>query len=182
VNEERSFQRGGLWGKNVTRPGYAIFAVLVVCLSVAAFERNRAWKDDLTLWSAIARMSPQKPRAHTNLGVAYDRMSDLDMAMEKYLKAIRLDPNYLYPYGPLAVIYGKRGKVDWAIEIFLWLLRRQPRNFKSHTGLGVAYMLKGRLKEADREFKEALRINPDYEPAQKNLDMVYRRMGLNESH
>lgn len=135
----------------------------------------------MALWQDVRNKSSLKARPHANIGLIYDSEGNLDMAEKEYDRAIRLEPDYLAPYGSLAVIYGKRGDVDRAIRIFLWMIPRLPNaDFKAHTGLGVAYKIKGFLREAEAEFQKSLAINPDYEIANYNLAEVYEQMGLKD--
>jgi predicted O-linked N-acetylglucosamine transferase (SPINDLY family) len=48
-------------------------------------------------------------------------------------------------------------------------LQIQPNLADAHSNLGVVVQDLGRLAEAEASFREALRLKPDYEPAQRNL-------------
>ncbi|MEE8620845.1 MAG: tetratricopeptide repeat protein, partial [Syntrophobacteria bacterium] len=51
------------------------------------------------------------------------------------------------------------------------VLRISPHDAQSHNNLGVALAEQGRLKEAVAHFTEALRIDPNFKEAQRNLDL-----------
>ena len=44
----------------------------------------------------------------------------------------------------------------------------------AHNGLGIAYYAQGKFDEAAKEYQEAIRINPNYADAHKNLGMPTR--------
>ncbi|TES92456.1 MAG: tetratricopeptide repeat protein [Candidatus Cloacimonadota bacterium] len=64
--------------------------------------------------------------------------------------------------------------VDEYINGILSLLEEHPEFADLHNSLGKAYILKVRalLNASSLEFKKALEINPDYEEAEKNLELV----------
>jgi tetratricopeptide (TPR) repeat protein len=77
------------------------FVLVVLVLSGATYTRNTVWKDDIRLWEDVAKKSPNKARPHNNLGNAYQSKSLLDMAIEQYQTALRMN----YPAAELRGIY-----------------------------------------------------------------------------
>ncbi len=53
-------------------------------------------------------------------------------------------------------------------------LRYCPNNPAAHNDLGVALVLRGKDRAARGHFKHALRLDPDYYPARRNLDRLSR--------
>ena len=72
---------------------FVVILVLMLCFST--FQRNLLYRDEVSLWSDTVRKSPQKGRAHNNLGHAYAMQDDWDHAIEEYRTAVRLDPDYV---------------------------------------------------------------------------------------
>jgi hypothetical protein len=60
-------------------------------LLVSTIGRNTVYRDQVTFWSDAVRKSPQKARAHNNLGHAYFLAGDPDRAMEEFRTALSLD-------------------------------------------------------------------------------------------
>jgi tetratricopeptide (TPR) repeat protein len=71
-----------------------IFAqILFKMFSTWSYERNGVWHNDMTLWADSAKISPNKARPHTNLGVALWQRGKTKEAMDQYSKALRINPN-----------------------------------------------------------------------------------------
>lgn len=70
----------------------AIGLILVLCL--CTYQRNLVYQDEISLWSDTIQKSPNKARAHNNLGHAYAMQDNWEMATEKFRMAARLDPDY----------------------------------------------------------------------------------------
>jgi len=72
--------------------GVSLAIVLALCL--VTFQRNALYRDPILLWSDTVQKSPNKARAHNNLGHAYAMQNNWEMATEKFRIAARLDPDY----------------------------------------------------------------------------------------
>lgn len=73
-----------------------ISAVISIGLlySVVIINRNQVWKDDYTLYSEMARKSPEADLPHYNLGIAYADKGMLDDATRESRTALMIDPNH----------------------------------------------------------------------------------------
>jgi len=65
--------------------------------------------------------------------------------------------------------------LDRKIDLLKKGLRYCPNNPAAHNDLGVALVLRGDQGAARRHFNRALRLDPGYYPAQRNLDRMSRR-------
>jgi len=64
----------------------------------------------------------------------------------------------------------KAPKIEEAVDLYREGLTLCPSDDVAHNELGELYLRLGRKPEAAAEFEEALRINPNFPRAQKNLD------------
>jgi tetratricopeptide (TPR) repeat protein len=64
----------------------------------------------------------------------------------------------------------KAPKIEEAVDLYREGLTLCPNDDVAHNELGELYLRLGRKPEAAAEFEEALRINPNFPRAQKNLD------------
>src|SRR5450755_551848 len=63
----------------------------------------------------------------------------------------------------------RQGQWDEGIGLLTPLLKTEPENLKALNLLGIALTGKGDLVAANREFQHAIRIDPHFSPALKNL-------------
>ena len=59
-----------------------IVAWLLLPFQILTHQRVPAWHDNLSLWTAAVRVTPEKPRALANLALAYDAAKQPQIAME----------------------------------------------------------------------------------------------------
>jgi len=77
-----------------------------------------------------------------------------------------------------AASFLQHGDTVAAIRLLEQTLVKSPRDVKARTLMGMALSAAGRLDEAGRQFSRALRINPRFAPALKNL--AVNEMALNQ--
>jgi len=65
-------------------------------------------------------------------------------------------------------------RLDRKIHLLKKGLRYCPNNPAAHNDLGVALVLRGDAREARAHFNRALRLDPNYQPARRNLDRLSR--------
>ena len=74
------------------KPVAALVLVSLLALTPVTFARNQLWKDDIALWSDAVQKSPEKARAHYNLGVAWAREGRVEQAEQAFRRGLALDP------------------------------------------------------------------------------------------
>jgi hypothetical protein len=81
-------------------------AAMLVAILLAGFTigRNRAYGSEVALWEETVRLSPGKPRAHNNLGYAYQLAGMPVKAAASYRETLRLDAGFRIARGNLAVL------------------------------------------------------------------------------
>lgn len=161
-------------------PWAAILAgIVLLCLSVGTIQRNRVWRDSVTLWEDVVRKSPGKARPHYNLGNAYSQRGRTDEAIEQYLQSVRLRPEYPEAWDNLGVDYAKKGLYPEAVKAHETAARIDTSFARPLFNLGRIYMTAypNRTAEARDLFKKALALKPDYADAWINLAGASIRQG-----
>src|SRR3972149_2995556 len=154
-----------------------LLVVTVLPLSAAAYQRNRVWKDEITLWRDVAGKSPFKARTHINLAFVSYNQGLTEEAVKEYRTALRLQPGIASVPTNLALVYYNQGRIDEAIEEYKVAIRLKPEIALAHLNLGLAYSNKGYADEAIEEFTTALSLNPRLTAAHFNLGLAYLRQG-----
>ncbi len=162
--------------------GVTIAAIVILGLyTIGTISRNNVWKDNFSLWSDTVRKAPDSAEAHNDLGSAYASRGQLDMAMEEYRTALRLNPGLAAAHNNIGNKYAAKGQLDAAIGEFQIVLRLKPDNAEAHNNLGTAYASQGKTDMAVAEFRTALRLKPNYTEAHDNLGNAYASRGRIET-
>lgn len=166
-----------LAGKNKQIP-IAILMVVILTNSVLAYQRNKIWKNEFTLWNDAVSKSPDKARPYLNRGVAYWSQGQWEKAMADYEKAITLNPKYFSSaYFNMGVAQAKFGAWDKAIENHTRAIDIAPNYTAAYDSRGVAYANKQEWDKALKDFTSAMEISPGYAPAYYNRGSVYSARG-----
>lgn len=90
---------GALWGElvhvaRVLPVARRIGVAVAVLLVIGTAWRNLDYRNAIALWESTVRVSPSNPRAHNNLGIAYESSGRLVDARVEYAAALVLEPRY----------------------------------------------------------------------------------------
>lgn len=116
--------------------------------------------------------------AHTFLGWTYSFMHRYLEAIEECRKAIEVDPTFGNPYNDIGAYLIELGKWDDAIPWFERAIaapRYDPRHFP-HFNLSRVYVQRFEYGKAIEHLEKALKIQPDYESARRELRKLIARM------
>jgi len=153
------------------------FIFMIVSYVILTYSRNRDFKDSLTLWSKTVKQAPNSVIAHDNLGMAYFKEGEFNLAIEEFKTALTIKPDHYKAHSNLGSTYYEKGEIELAIKEFKMALAIKPNYAKAYNNLGAVYHKKGEIELAIKEFKKALAINPDYVNARFNLGNIYYLQG-----
>ena len=145
---------------------------LALSLFQEAYEQQM--DGDLDAAIALYKKSLQvhpTPEAHTFLGWTYSFQGRYDDAIRECQKAIEADPEFGNPYNDIGAYLIEDGRHEEAIPYLKRALaaKRYEAHHYPHYNLGRVLEKKGLWPEAIQEYQEALRIQPDYDLAQRSL-------------
>lgn len=100
---------------------------------------------------------------HFNLGLAYQRLRQTEVAEAEFRKDIALEPDMAYNYEQLGKLYEQQGRDEDAEKMYREALAREPRLTDSLLKLGQIHQRKGKNQEALQELDAALKLAPDNE-------------------
>jgi Tfp pilus assembly protein PilF len=152
-------------------------AILLPVLIVLTWKQVQHWKNNITLYEHTLKHTSNNVIIHNNLGLALYKQDRTEEAVEHYLQALRLNPDYAWAHNNLGLAYYDSGMREEAIKAFKRTIRIDPDFAKAHYNLGNAYYDLGKRKEAIESYKQAVRINPDYVWAHNNLGLAYGKSG-----
>lgn len=117
-------------------------------------ERRQALQKCIELYKAALKIRPNHPQAHSNLGVVYQDLGQWERAGQAYERALAITPR---DFNSLANMGG--------------LLLQQADRPAPDAGPNES-----QLRRAASYFRQALQLNPNYEPAQRGMAEVARRL------
>ena len=164
------------------REGMLVMLVIATgALSVATYLRNEVYGDKIRMWEEIAKRFPASAAVHNNLGAAYQGRNMPDKAIEHYLIAIKLKPDYAEAHNNLGAAYQGRNMPDKAIEHYLIAIKLKPDYAEAHNNLGAAYQGRNMPDKAIEHYLIAIKLKPDFVETHYNLGFVYFKTGQMEN-
>jgi Tfp pilus assembly protein PilF len=154
-----------------------LLCIMVTAGAIWTYERNTVYSDRVTFWQDCVDKSPRKARPHNNLGVALADQGYHDEAIEKYHKALEIDPLYQDSVTNIGLSLAEQGKIKESITQFLKALEINPKDSKTLNNLGAALIVEKRYIEAIQHLSEALTTDPYYAQAHNNMGVALQYQG-----
>jgi len=176
------------WGTNemlnplrLSRSGRTVVATCVAVILMACVARTvdqlGYWRNGGTLFRHTLAVTKRNDLAHYNLGQYYSSTGENAAAIEQYLNALEIRPNYDDALNNLGVALAMKGELDAAVARIQEAIRRNPNKADARFNLGNVFVLQRRFEEAAGAYEEALRLQPDYPEAHNNLANVLAMLG-----
>ncbi|MCG2576456.1 LytR C-terminal domain-containing protein [Dechloromonas sp. XY25] len=118
------------------------------------------------------RHSAESAASYYQLGRYFHGQNRLALAEEAYQRATALDAGHIDALNALGSLYAERGELERAAASFAQAVALAPDAAYLHSNLGYAYHLQGRPVAAYAELYQALRRDPGYERAWRNLQQL----------
>ena len=130
---------------------------------LAALREGRSELSAVFL-NRAARLSPQEPRYHTDLGAAWRLLKATEAAIASHRRSAVLAPDFTDAYLNLGPSLLSLGLVDEAEEAFQRACRLDPGNPMARKGQGEVWLAKGDFDRSAAMVRDVLAILPqDYE-------------------
>ena len=136
-----------------------ILVLIVAGFSLQTVLRNRAWKDDFTLFTTDVKVSVNSAKVNVSAGGMY---------LERALKAVQ--EHVRQSYLDKALFHLKRG-----VEL-------HPRYYQGHILFGNGLMLNNNFLESFAAYESCLKMNPRPDDALSNAKALGRRAFLNKDN
>ena len=169
----------------LTREKHALFLTfcflaIAVLFSLRIADRNRDWRDSLTLYDKTVKTAPQCARAHSNLGEAYAARGRIDEAIAACRRALAIKPRYAEAHYNLGFAYFKKGLLDEAIAEYKEAVSVEPRYPKALNNLGSAYLEKGETNKAIFYLMKALQFKSVKPEVLIGLSVALSKLGMTD--
>jgi tetratricopeptide (TPR) repeat protein len=142
-------------------------------LGAALFNQG---KDHLAALEAAARLLPDDPESHTNLGNALRTRGRLEEAAACHRRAIELNGDYAEAHANLGAVLRDLARTGEAAASFRRALAIKPDFALAHNNLGLVLQALGQPEEAITAHRRALAMRPDFPEAHASLGNAQRRL------
>jgi tetratricopeptide (TPR) repeat protein len=162
--------------KNISFAPIILMAIVIIN-SFLAHERNKVWKNELTLWTDNVEKSPDKARPYVNLGKAKSHEGDITGGLEAYNKAIRCNPGYADAWFNRGVSKGILKDYQGAIGDYTKAISLESDYEKAYVNRGSIKNILNDNKGAVEDYLKALKEAPDSPTILFNCAMSYHNLG-----
>ncbi len=154
--------------------------IILICFGALTIERNKVWKDEVSLWSDAKLKAPKIVRPYNNIGEAYDKLGDYSSAIREFKAALDLNPNYIFALSNLGNIYGKLKNYPESAKFFRKAISIKPDYAPANYNLGKALHVMGKPNKAREHYQKAVEANPYFAEAIFNLAHLETQLGFYE--
>jgi tetratricopeptide (TPR) repeat protein len=111
------------------------------------------------------------------LGIQAIDSNNIDQAIERFMKAIDINPNDADSYINLGVCFHKMNNINRAIREYEKALSIEPNNITALKNLALIYYEDGQIHDAIDLYEKILKIEPNSSNVKKMLANSYRKIG-----
>jgi len=164
-----------------------IFITVLLLLCYKTVDRNRDWKNNLSLLSQDVLTADRSAKAHWALGATYrlnaanfasipQKLRNLKLAKSEFEQAVILYPDYADAHYDLGVTLNLMGNVAMALESYGKCLALDPENTNAWNNLGVIHLDRNDFRAALSSFQQILLNSPNNVGALINIGTTYLRL------
>jgi Flp pilus assembly protein TadD len=162
------------WAKIATVCTVALFLCANAC---ATFQRNKAWKNDETLWHDVVLKSPRNERGLTAYGAQLVNKGDFAGALDYFHRAQELAPRYPELLINLAIAESATNRSAAAEQHFKEALQLAPSSPGGYDYYARYLLSHSRVDEARALLHNALELSPNDLTARELLKEAETRAG-----
>lgn len=165
--------------------------VLVVFLgySYQTISRNRAWKDNYTLYTTDVKNCDKSARCHYYHGLGLMKEKALNEkniniknalikeSIQAFTKSIEILPTYSNAYGQRGIAYYRLNNLELAVKDYEKSIQLNPMNATTLSNLGSVYFQTQQYEKAKDAYEKAIRANPNFVDAIANYASTLGTMG-----
>ena len=101
-------------------------------------------------------------------------------AIKIYREAIKLKPDWSWPYNNRGLAYSDLGQKERAIQDYDKAIQLNPNLAEVYNNRGCAYDSLGQKERAIQDFNKAIQLNPNDDYAYNNRGVAYKNLNQNE--
>ena len=142
--------------RRIAKPIFILLLVLMgILFSVKTWNRNRVWKNSITLFGNVARKYPGEAEGYFNKGLARYKINDVRGAVIDYNYAININRQYTEAYFWRGIGRFDLALPEPAIGDFNIVIQLDPKNSKAYYQRGNIKSFLGKKEEACADWQKA---------------------------
>jgi tetratricopeptide (TPR) repeat protein len=155
-----------------------VFSERLYHLGIDSFIKGSGGMDDaIAKLQESVKQNVNKAKTVHDLGVAYLERHMEDKAIDSFIKALNIDPNYLSAYVNLGYTYQHKESYEKAIQSFEKALILNPKSAKLYNTIGLIYDKIDKPDIAVKMYKKAVSLDPTYANSHYMLGQLYQNRG-----
>ena len=132
----------------------------------------------LAAYQQALKLNPKDARTYYGMGVAYDKLGEVDSSVASFRNVIALDSTDASAYNYIGYLFADKGiHLDESVELVKKALRLEPDNGYFIDSIAWAYFKLCRYDEAERAQEKACRIVKDDPVLLDHLGDIYQARG-----
>lgn len=178
---------GDVENKQQVRKVLFVFVPIILVFSILTIKQNMVWKNQLSLFEAGVKHSPNSARCQFSMGSAYRTEGEKERdpqkrkelyknAVRHYKKAIEIYPNYNSAYYDLGLIFQNNGNYREALELYKSALKI-TNDINTLNNIGTIFFQEKQLDSAAYYFNKVLESDPENSNGMANMGAVYHNRG-----
>ena len=182
-----------------SRLKFACFSLIIACLTIFSlrkmeiYEGYYLWHDANFYRSSKHKNDPETAITYyervlseyglkfslltNNLGVAYQRVGNLDKALQMHHETIQMDPGYDKGIVNFAHVLSLQNRISESIQIFSFLIKRNPVYVRYVLEIGGKLYERGNIDAAIQFFRLAIKTDPKNEQNYFILGVLFQTQG-----
>jgi tetratricopeptide (TPR) repeat protein len=149
------------YGMKRSVPGtVAIISLIILICGYMTYERNKIWKDEITLWTDVINKSPNKMRPYNNRGLAFLAVQRYRDAIDDFTASIKIYDNNANAYNNRGYAYYATGDTQNAISDYTYALKINPNNLDALINRGNSYKKLNDYPNALVDYSRAIAAQP----------------------
>jgi tetratricopeptide (TPR) repeat protein len=146
--------------------------IIIGALTFAAHLQASAWKDSDTLWRQALSRTIDNLMAELNLGESAYQQGKTSYAIERFERALQIDPERASVHSSLGVALLEKGRAEESLAHLQTAIALDPHDADAHYNLGNTFLAMGLAREAVTQYQQALEINPDDTETMNNMAWI----------
>ncbi|MEE3233030.1 MAG: tetratricopeptide repeat protein [Candidatus Latescibacterota bacterium] len=155
--------------------------VLAICFVLCTSQRNIVWSDEFSLWNDANMKNPFSFRSSIYLGHQLRDVKDFDGALNRFERALELEPGSSIARAGLALTLQQSGAFEGALEEYKKALIESPEMNDLNYNIGLVLQLMSRNEESLGYYRKVDVESPHFSLSLNNSGTLYEKMDMPDS-